>query len=590
MRRLGRLFVAVLAGFGLLFLLLVGGGIWAAATLQHRLEPRLPKHMVLTLDLEARLRETQTADPLAALSGERSYVVREVVAALEGAGADERVSALFATIGQGRLSMAAAQEIRDAVTRFRASGKPAVLFAETIGEFGDGTVGYYLASAFSQIWLQPSGEVGLTGFAAEAPFLKGTLDLLGVQPQMAGRKEYKSAIETFTETGYSPAHAESVAALLDAWTGQAVSGIAQGRRLGADKVRALFGKGPFLSAEALSAGLVDKLGYRDQAWAAVGGSARSGSGGIDIADYARHLPRGEGPRLAVITGIGPIVRGEADSPLGGGEAFGAATIAGAFRDAIDDPAVKAILFRIDSPGGSYVASDSVWNEVGRARAAGKPVIASMAGVAASGGYFVAMGADKVVAQPGTITGSIGVFSGKMVLADFWRKLGISWDGLKRGDNADMFSANRPFSPAAWERVNAMLDAIYADFTGKAARGRALSPDQVEAAAKGRVWAGSDALERGLVDRLGGWDAAQAELRAALHLEAASPLDLVDYPRPQKPWQRLAKALSGGGLAEDDGVRALMGAARLLAPVAAALEAAAPQAGALRMSPVPMAAP
>ena len=221
----------------------------------------------------------------------------------------------------------------------------------------------------------------------------------------------------------------------------------------------------------------------------------------------------------------------------------------------------------------------------RARAAGKPVVAAMAGVAASGGYFVAMGADRIVAQPGTITGSIGVFSGKMVLADLWGKLGVNWDGIKRGDNADMMSVNTPFSPEAWERLNRSLDTIYADFTAKAAKGRNMAPERLEELAKGRIWAGSDAQARGLVDALGGWDVAQAEVRGLLKLSPDTALDLVAYPKPLPPWQKLAKALGrGGGLAEDEGVRALLETARMLAPLARGMQALDAQGGALRVPP------
>lgn len=583
MRRLGRIFVAVLASVGFLVILAVGGGIWAVSALGGKVEPPLPKSMVLTLDLEAEFRESPANDPLAALSGRHPYVMRQVVAAIDAAALDPRVKGLMANVGSGRLSLAQAQELADAVTRWRVAGKPAVAFAETLGEGGNATIDTVLASAFSQIWLQPSGEVGLTGFSVETPFVKGSLDLLGIRPQMAGRKEYKSAIETFTETGYSAAHRESLAAVLDAWSGQAVAAIAKGRNMGEDKVGALFGKGPFLAAEALSAGLVDHLGYRDQALAAAGGTGRKGET-VDVAAYGARLSQGGGPRVAVVIGSGAIMRGKGQGPFGDEDGFAAASVAAALRDAIDDPAVKAIVLRVDSPGGSYVGSDTVWNEVQRARAAGKPVVASMAGLAASGGYFVAMGADRVVAQPATITGSIGVFSGKMVLAELWAKLGVNWDGIKRGDNADMMSANSPFSPAAWERINRSLDAIYADFTNKAAKGRGIAPERMEELAKGRIWAGADAQARGLVDSLGGWDQAQAEVRALLKLPPDAVLDLVAYPKPQPPWQRLAKILGGGGLAEDQGVRALMATARMLAPLTRQFEAFDPAAGSLRVPP------
>jgi len=584
MRRLGRFILVSLAAIGLFVVLAVAGGIWAYSSVGDKIEPRLPSAMVLTLDLEASFRESPSSDPFAALSGKRAYVVRNVVAAIDAAAQDPKVKGLFATLGSGALPLATAQEIRDAVTRFRASGKPAVAFAETMGEGGNGTVDYYLSAAFSQIWLQPSGEVALVGYSAETPFVKGALDLLGIQPQMAGRKEYKSAIETFTETGYTAPHRQSMEALLESWANQTITGIAQGRRMGEDKVKALFGNGPFLATEALSSGLVDHVGYRDQALAAAGGTGKKGEL-VDVAAYGAHQPKDGGSKVAVITGSGAIMRGGDDNAFGD-DGFAAAIVAQAFRDAIDDPAVKAILFRVNSPGGSYVASDTVWHEVGRARAAGKKVVVSMAGMAASGGYFVAMGADRVVAQPATITGSIGVFSGKMVLADLWTKLGITWDGVKRGDNADMMSANKPFSPQAWERLNRQLDAIYADFTTKAAKGRNMAPERLEELAKGRIWTGADAQARGLVDALGGWDVAQAQVRELLKLAPDEGLELVSYPKPLSPWRKLAKMLggSGGSLTEDEGVRALLRAAKLMAPLTRQLEAVSPQAGELRLPP------
>lgn len=584
MRRIGRFIIGSLAVIGLLFVVGIGLAVWAVVALHGKGEAKLPREMVLTLDLEAGFKDAPSRDPFAALSGETVYVTRDVVSGIDRAAKDPRVVGLFATLGHAEMGLARAQEVRDAVTRFRATGKPAVLFAETLGEFGNGTVETYLASAFGQVWLQPSGDVGLTGFMAESPFLRGTLDLLGVQPQFAGRKEYKTAIETFTEKKYSPAAAETINGLLDGWSAQVISGIAEGRHIQVDKVRALFGKGPFTSAEALSAGLVDRLGYRDEALNAA--SADKQPEEVDVADYAAHPVKDKGTRIALITGEGAIQRGTADSPLGGEEGFGSDTIAGALRDAIDDDGVKAILFRVDSPGGSYVASDTVWHEVRRARAAGKPVVVSMGNVAASGGYFVSMAADRIVAQPGTITGSIGVFTGKMVLADLWPKLGVSWDELHRGDNATMWSANKPFSPQAWDRVNALLDRIYSDFTTKAADGRKMPLDKLEPNARGRVWTGAEAKALGLVDALGGYDVAEAQLRELLKLPADAPLQMVAFPEPESPLEMLAKLASRGGMAESKEAETLMRAARVLAPVVDKLEAAGPRAGALRLPVAP----
>ncbi|MCR6629813.1 MAG: signal peptide peptidase SppA [Magnetospirillum sp.] len=588
MRRFGRIIVATLAVIGLLFLVGIGLTVWGAIALHDKVGPSLPRHMVLTLDLENQFKDAPSRDPFATLTGEDTYVTRQVIEGIDRAARDPRVVGLFATIGQAHLGMARAQEVRDAVARFRASGKPAVLFSETMGEFGNGTVEYYLASAFGQVWLQPSGDVGLTGFLAETPFLRGTLDLLGVEPQFAGRKEYKTAIEVFTEKKYTPANVETLNGLLDAWSSQVVAGVAEGRKLPADKVRALFGKGPFLASEALSAGLVDKLGYRDQALDAARGSGEPDE--VDVAAYVAHSAKTKGTRVALITGEGAIQRGESDRPFGGEDGFGSDTVAEALRDAVEDDDIKAILFRVDSPGGSYVASDTVWNEVRRARAAGKPVVVSMGNVAASGGYFVAMGADRIVAQPGTITGSIGVFTGKMVLADFWPKLGVSWDEIHRGDNAPMWSPNRPFSPQAWERVNVMLDRIYTDFTNRAAEGRHMPVDKLEPMARGRVWSGAEAKGLGLVDALGGYDVAETQLRELLKLAADAPLEMVAFPEPESPLELLSKLAARGGMAEDKGAETLLRAARVLAPVVDKLEAMDPKAGALRMPVVPKASP
>lgn len=581
MRRFGRILVGTLAVVGLLTLTLAGLIIWGLTHLDRAIEPPLPGRMVLALDLDAEFREAASADPLARLRGEKTYVIRDVVQAIDRAATDERVTGLFATLGKTKLSMAGAQELRDAVARFRAGGKPAVVFADTMGEFGGGTVDYYLASSFGQVWLQPSGDVGLTGFKVESPFIKGALDHLGITTEFGARHEYKGAIEIFTRTELSEQHRESLGALLDAWMAQTVDGIAAARRLPAEKVRALAGNGPLLATEALSAGLVDKLGYRDDAWAAAAGNGARPKE-VDIADYGHRQDRAKGTRIAVIAGVGAIQRGD-DGGAFEDKGFHSENVAKAFREAVDDAEVKAILFRVDSPGGSYVASDTVWHEVRRARAAGKPVVVSMGGAAASGGYFVSMGADRIVAHPGTITGSIGVFAGKFVLKDLWSKLGVRWDGVQRGDNAGIWSVNETFSPEAWERVNAMLDHVYADFTTKAAEGRGLSKEAMDSVARGRVWSGSDAHRLGLVDRLGGWAVAEEEVRGLLKLRPEDHLELVAFPKAKEPWEVVAKALGGGSNAAE--MRALARVARVLEPVAERIEAVGGGAATLRLPPL-----
>ncbi len=574
MRRIGRILVTFLAVSGFVFLGLTGLGIWAAIHMTGGDGKDIPDRAVLSLDLDAQFRDTPESNPLAQLSGERSYSLRRAVEAVDRAAADKRVTGLFATLGHSGLGLAGRQDLRDAVIRFRAGGKPAVLFAETLGEGGSGTLDYYLASAFSQVWLQPSGDVGLTGLWVESPFIKGTLDLLGIKAQFSGRHEYKSAIDMFTETGFTPAHRENLGRLLDSWSEQIVAGIVAGRGLPEAKVRELMGKGPFLAGEALAAKLVDRVGYRDQAWDTLVGIGADKAEEIDLADYADHLDHPRGTKVALISGIGAIHRGESHHGLDGDGDFGAQTVAEAFRDAVDDDKVKAILFRVNSPGGSYTASDTVHHEVARARAAGKPVVVSMGDYAASGGYFVSMGADRIIAAPGTITGSIGVFTGKVVLDEFWKKLGISWDEMHRGDNAGMWSANQPFSPQAKARIDALLDHIYADFTGKASEARGMDGARMDKLARGRIWTGADAKASGLVDGLGGWTEALAQLRQVAGLKADEPLTLVEFPRPRKPWEMLADSLGGESVAER----------RIVARLEPLLNALAPAPGAQLRAP------
>lgn len=579
MRLLGRILTIILAGIGLAVLVIIALATWAAVDSG----PSLPDKVVLTLDLENAVVETVSDNPLAQLQIDGSYRLRDVIEALERAAADDRVTGLMATIGDASFGMARAQELRDAVMKFRQSGKPAVLFAETIGEFGAGTVEYYVATAFGQVWLQPSGDVSLTGFMAESPFLKGTFEKLEIKPQFSARHEYKSAIGMFTEQGFTKEHRESLTSLLDSWYTQASDGIAQARNLTPEAVRAAMDRAPLIAREALEAGLVDRLGYYDEALEA---ATVNGGEMVDIADYAAAAPTVETKdKIALIYGVGVIQRGKSQAnPLSQSAVMGAETIAQALRDAVDDESVRAILFRVDSPGGSYVASDTVWREVQRAKAAGKPVIASLGEVAASGGYFVSMGANVVVAQPGSITGSIGVFAGKLALDEFWKKLGVSWDEVHIGANAPMWSANREFSPEAWARMEDILDRIYADFTAKAASGRGIDPQAMDRLARGRIWTGADARANGLVDELGGYGVALRLAKQAAGIPADQAVTVQQFPRPKAPLEFIAEIFrtghvpSGGASAE---MSRLVG---LMRPLLRHLEAAEAAGGSLRMPP------
>jgi protease IV len=511
-------------------LAIVGAGVavWRIAGSK----PILPATIILTAELGGGLTEGGQ-NALSELVTGRKSTLRGFLDALERGAGDPRVKGIYAHINGDSLGLAKTQEVRDAIAAFRGKGKFAIAFSESFGEFGGGTRPYYLATAFDEIWLQPLGAVGLVGLHAEMPFLRGTLDKLGIQPSFARREEYKSAVNFLTESEMTAPQREEMESLLASMAGQIARGIADARHLSESEVQGLIDRGPLFADEAKAAGLVDRLGYRDEA---IDEAHRRAGSGAELVSAARYVegaghPHNKGPTIALIYGSGLIVQGGgAASPLSGAAEMSAREVSRAFRAAFRDAKVRAILFRIDSPGGSAVASETIWREVVRARERGKPVIVSMGDAAGSGGYYVAAPADKIVAQPATLTGSIGVLAGKLVVTHLLNKIGVTTDSAERGANSGMFSTFRDFSPAERQRLDAFLDLTYRGFKQHVAAGRHLSEDAVEEVAKGRVWSGEEAKAKGLVDALGGYAVALQLAREAAGLAADAPVKLVVYPR------------------------------------------------------------
>jgi protease-4 len=497
-----------------------------------RLRQRQTAPLILELDLTDGIAEGPVTDPLSAIMSRRRARLPDVIEGLRRARADDRVRALVVKVGGGRIGLARMQELREAVSEFRESGKLTVAWSETFGEFTQGNVPYYLATAFDRIYLQPSGSVGLTGVAVEQLFLHDALAKAGVAFQSAKRYEYKSAADNLTERGFTAPTREAAERLAASVVEQITAAIAERRGKTAGQARALLDRGPFLAEDALAEGLVDALAYRDEVYADV----RKEAGADAILQYvaryqrshalaqrARKLPHPRERFVAVIYATGPIRQGRSGrSPLSGGS-IGSDTVAAALRSATSDERVRAVLLRVNSPGGSAVASDTIWREVVRTRAAGKPVVVSMGDVAASGGYYISMAADVIVAQPGTLTGSIGVITGKPVFEEAFGRMGITTDSVSVGSGATMFAPTHPFSEDEWQRINHWLDAIYRDFTEKVASGRRMTVEQVHEIARGRVWTGADAARNGLVDELGGMSAAARIARRRAGLAADAPL-------------------------------------------------------------------
>src|SRR3984957_3568813 len=530
----------------------------------------VPNGCVLELDLRVAPPETSSLDPLTIITGGgRPLVLREAVSAVHRAADDPRVAGLIARVQLPAAAAGPVQELREAIAAFTAV-KPSLAWAETY----PGTLSYYLASAFGEVWMQPSGSVGLVGFASSATFLRNALDKAGIEAQFTARGEYKSAANLFTEGGFTEAHREAVTRMLESLQDQVWQAVAESRNIDTDALDALADRAPLLRDDAVESGLVDRIGFRDEAYARIAElvgvedvsdgededaaprlylSRYAGAARSRLAPPVPSIPgRRSKPTIAVVTCEGAIVNGRGGRqflPFGSSNA-GADTIAAALREVAADDSVSAIVLRVDSPGGSVTASETIWREVARARERGKPVVASMGSVAASGGYYVSMGADAIVANPGTITGSIGVMSGKLVIRDLKDRLGVGSDTVRTNANADAWSIDTPFTPQQQAHREAEADLFYTDFVERVAEGRNLTTDAVDVVARGRVWTGADALDRGLVDELGGFRAAVRRAKVLAGLDEDTAVRVLSFPgssvwdflRPQPSSQPAAASL------------------------------------------------
>jgi protease-4 len=539
---MGRFIVGLLATVGFFTLLALGGAV-AFITSGPFASKSLPSSMVLSLDLRNVPPETASADLLSGGLWHSSRDITDMVQLLWQAADDPRVAGLFVEIGDETAGLARVQELRQAIGRFRGKGKFVVGFAEALGSGGDHFADYYLASALDQIWLQPSGGFSVAGLSVETPFLKGALDRLGVRMEGGKRYEYKSAPDTFTETGYTAAARENLQQLLDGLYGQFIEDVARDRHLTPVKLRQLVDAAPLDSERARLEGLVDRVGYRadalDEVWQRAGGTRDL----VTLSDYAAddRRPKPHGEVVALVRASGAIVSGSAgEGPLDDDSLATAEDVVDALDQAARAKEVRAIVLRIDSPGGTYPAADAMADGVARARASGKPVIVSMGDVAASGGYLAAARADVIVAEPTTVTGSIGVFGMWPVAADLMATLGVKVERLGVGANAGMYSSFQPPTPAQRAAIGRELDAVYADFTRQVGEARKLDSGRLDAAARGRVFTGTDARRAGLVDELGGLQLALSIAKAKAGIDDTRAVEVHRFPAESDRWQRLAE--------------------------------------------------
>ncbi|MBO6836419.1 MAG: signal peptide peptidase SppA [Alphaproteobacteria bacterium] len=535
---------AILGGLSFLFIAAVA----AFTASQRDKAPPMPDSAVLSLDWNEPLEERYVTAPL--FKPVQPATVLDTLTALERAAAAPQVKALVVQLGAEPMEFARAQELADAVRAFRESGKPAFAYADDLAAFGDATPEVMLAAAFDKVWMAPSGIVGLTGVALEVPYFAEGLGDLGVTAEFEQRHEFKGGADPFTEERMPLPVRRSLGALAQGLLDQAVAAIAAGRDLEPAGVRALVDQGPLLGDEAVAAGLIDGLLYRDQFESEVEKEFGDDAQWIDApfllaaSKEDREGMTEPAAKVAVLYGIGPIGVGNADGPFAD-PGFDTETLIDTLQGIVEDGGYDAVLLRIDSPGGAYGPSDAVWHTVGRVREAGIPVVVSMGGTAASGGYFVSVASDRIVAQPGTITGSVGVYGGKFDVSRLWEDLGVRWDRVAAGENAGMWSINRGFDREERARFARAIDFVYADFTTKVAQGRGFDAATLDQVARGRIFTGQDALDVGLVDRLGGYPAALAELRDLMQIAPEDEIELEVLPKPKAPWQALLDAAQSG---------------------------------------------
>ncbi|MBM3547102.1 MAG: signal peptide peptidase SppA [Alphaproteobacteria bacterium] len=554
LRWLGRLVWRVVT----VFLALVGAAVVSTAILVGLalvvvpipgFEPqRLPQSMVLTLTIDGRLGASEGEGLARALRGRR-LGLEDAIAALARAETDPQVNGIVLDVGRASPGLAEAQELRQAVQRLRAAGKPVHAFADGFGEGGlGGGAAYYLASSADQIWMQPSGDWSWTGLSLEGVFVKDTFEKLGLAADMIQRHEYKGAMEPMTRSSFSQPVRENLGRAVRSWFDQMVKGVAEGRQISEATLRSLVDSAPLSSGEAIRNKLVDKLGYRADALDAAG--VRDGKAeAVTLERYFRRLgsPWKSGPTIAVIHGEGDVTRAEGRSF--GVPRFSAERIGKALEEAAEDPDVVAIVLRIDSPGGSYVASDTIFDHIRRTRKA-KPVVASLKDVAASGGYFVALAADRIIASPGTLTGSIGVVGGKVVASELMKSAGVATDAIEVGEHAGMWRMTRPFTEEERRRVEAMFDRAYLDFTQKVAEARKLTTAEVDGLARGRVWTGEDAISRKLADGEGDFLAAISAAKQLAGLPADAKVTVETFPESKSTWNLLRDVVLSGDLPEE----------------------------------------
>ena len=542
--------LGVFAGM-FLFLVVVPFLFIAVAIGSASSEEPTPRNTVLELDLRSGVTDQAPNNPFAIFGGSGLSTL-QIVDTLAQAGVDDRVKVLLIRLPEAGITPAAADEIRQAIRRFRGTGKTVIAHSQGFLPVGATVSSYMIGASASELWMQNTAGFQLAGFSADSVFLGRALDRYGVNAEFEQRYEYKNAVNEFTQSDFTPAHREAMTAWMTSIYTSAISNAAQDRKTTPAALRAAIEAGPHSSAQALQRRLIDKIGQVEEAEAEARRRAGRNAAIMEFADYASSKGPREGSgrsAIAIVGGEGAIMTGTGGSadPFGGGSSILSDDLAEGLYAAIEDDSVKAIVFRVSSPGGSPEASEQILAAVRAAKAAGKPVVVSMGDYAASGGYWISSEANWIVAQPSTLTGSIGVYGGKFVLADALGRFGVDMRSLSvGGDYADVFSPAQAFSPAQRAAYAAQIDRTYEEFIARVAAGRRLPPARVREIARGRVWTGAQAREIGLVDQLGGLEEAIAKARELARIPDGDSVRFKRYPEVSSPFEALSQAFGVSG--------------------------------------------
>ncbi len=504
----------------------------------------VPQNSALVIDFSANIQELPQENLLDELEGKPQIKLQRFIQAIEMAAHDPHIMALVARLDTSGLEMAQIQDVARAIRHFKAGNKKTFVFSQGFGPLGQGNREYYLASFFDKIYMQPHTTIGLTGVGVEIPFMRSVLQKIGVTPEFYTRYEYKTAMQTWTDGHISPEAKSEMTRLTNALWNELKADIMHNRHLSEAQIKVAVNQAPLSAEQGLAQKLIDDIMYLPQLEQQLKDDGVQEF--VQIEDYMQGLhPNEEAhlPTIAVLTLNGIIDRGESsDGNIDGESSIGSKSVAQDITQIADLPNLKAVIVRIDSPGGDYNAADEIYFALQNLKKKSKvPVIISQSGYAASGGYFISLAGDYIIAEPTTITGSIGVLGGKFVLGDLWRKLGINWANIQTAPNADIMSMNQSWSPEERKIFNASLDEVYKDFTKKVLENRSLT-ENIDKIARGRVWTGAEAVKLGLVDALGGFDEALEAAKQQGKIADNQKIKIVNYPQPKSLSEKISDLL------------------------------------------------